>query len=1576
MGKLGNALLTYAQQLCEERLAAYNAAPHDAEEHANIELSVLAGGYAYRQVAELVQNAADAIAEAATTGGGIGRIVIKEDHRGLWAANTGAPVDKAGVKALLNAHASGKRAGQIGRFGLGFKSLLRLGGRIDVLSRDVSLLFDPEACRDRIRKHLGLSSDAPAPGLRLATPISWEEAVAQVDGAVQFDWATTIVFSEIIANGAKEAIIDEIRKFPAEFLLFLPSDIELVLQGGDVDRRLRRRSEPDGVITIEDLAAEKTPPQRWRVFSTSVRVTDQSAIEDATSVHARESIPLIWAAPIDAARDAAGRFFAFFPTATETRTLGILNAPWKLNSDRTALIPGAWNATLMAQAADLIIDRLPELSTIDDPGAVLDAFPRELQTQMEPAAPLVNALWSRLQSAVVVPNIDGTLCAATDLRRAPIESPDLIRRWSRLAEPEACESHLHSSCTSSVARIGRLNQLADRIALVRGESDGKPRLTKTSMLDWLENVASTDPESAVEAIRLASACAGSVAGYAWDGIRDRVRLILTADGALSAAPDVTLSEVADPPLRSVHQALSGNKEIRDILVDRFHVKDLSDTDWERLIDIRIAAAERSADWKDVWALLRALQPQVLRECLDNKSISVFTRAGWRDSSQVFRVGSLLTDDDISSSKLILISKTILNSLLLDEKWHKNDVAVLSVLGVTDTPVLAWSDARDTTNSQGLHAKWFQGWHERGVGYYFSKLTGNSRPDRGYIGARDVEMPACWPLLLLIDGPALSRITRHFLQAISIAKAVEFGPVTFRHSTRSNAYRSEIYGHPMAQLLAEKGEMENSGSRIQVGILLCNELFDAIDLLPSLNQHYESLKKVKLNAQPMTNGVAAKHAWLDLLDYAAYENVDPNDLTKLWQLASSAGYVPQQICTPNGPIPIAEARIATTVRDARLACEAGVIAVGLDPETAKLWKAEGARLLDDESRLVADDTSEGSLLLEVEPAIREALRPDIAESAAIVFAGTLEKRIGERRYPVDWAMESGQLYIRRDAYFKASWAARIQLLLEAAEGIGWAVANDPLDQVMRSGVDARRRAVASEPDLPKRLLSAVGDPSVILNLFELDVQKQLASDIYRAALIALTLFGPALLTMPSIRDAMLLAGLQPPDRWGGDQATEFVASIGFPALYSVSPARKREPELLISGPLALKPLHDFQTEVVASLDALFSDTASKRRRAVISLPTGAGKTRVAGEWAVRRVLSSNASNRLVLWIAQTDELCEQAVQCFREIWANLGSPDENLRIVRFWGGQANPLAPEENEPTVIVASIQTLNSRLNDAQLAWAANPALLVIDECHHALTPSYTGILKWFHPDATISEREPTIVGLSATPFRGRNDEESRQLANRFDGRLIPGNQARLYDLLQSRGVLAKLDYTRLDILAKFELTDQEEQRLRTFHTLPDTALERLGEDSDRNDKILEEIVAAKDRSSLVFATSVAHAQRLAARLNVMGVSAAAVSGDTDRASRRWFIKSFLDGNLQVLCNHSALTTGFDAPATDLIVIARPVFSPSLYMQMVGRGMRGPANGGKARCRILTVQDNLEQFTDMLAHHYFEQHYVSAKNP
>lgn len=109
--------------------------------------------------------------------------------------------------------------------------------------------------------------------------------------------------------------------------------------------------------------------------------------------------------------------------------------------------------------------------------------------------------------------------------------------------------------------------------------------------------------------------------------------------------------------------------------------------------------------------------------------------------------------------------------------------------------------------------------------------------------------------------------------------------------------------------------------------------------------------------------------------------------------------------------------------------------------------------------------------------------------------------------------------------------------------------------------------------------------------------------------------------------------------------------------------------MISGPIELPPLHDFQQEVLHGLRSLLA-RGTGRRRAVISLPTGGGKTRVTVEAAVRLVLAPKGPNRSVVWIAQTDELCEQAVQAFRQVWVNLGARHTDLRAVRLWGGNPN------------------------------------------------------------------------------------------------------------------------------------------------------------------------------------------------------------------------------------------------------------------------------------------------------------------
>jgi len=121
-------------------------------------------------------------------------------------------------------------------------------------------------------------------------------------------------------------------------------------------------------------------------------------------------------------------------------------------------------------------------------------------------------------------------------------------------------------------------------------------------------------------------------------------------------------------------------------------------------------------------------------------------------------------------------------------------------------------------------------------------------------------------------------------------------------------------------------------------------------------------------------------------------------------------------------------------------------------------------------------------------------------------------------------------------------------------------------------------------------------------------------------------------------------------------------------------------------------------------------------------------------------------------------------------------------------------------------------------------------------------------------------------------------------------------------------------------------------------------------------------DWPTLVFATSVEHAKTVSALLNRNGITARAVSGETDHATRRRVVKQFRYGESKALVNYAVFREGFDAPRTRAIVVARPVYSPNLYFQMIGRGLRGPKNGGNHRCLILNVRDNIENFDQALA--------------
>ena len=373
------------------------------------------------------------------------------------------------------------------------------------------------------------------------------------------------------------------------------------------------------------------------------------------------------------------------------------------------------------------------------------------------------------------------------------------------------------------------------------------------------------------------------------------------------------------------------------------------------------------------------------------------------------------------------------------------------------------------------------------------------------------------------------------------------------------------------------------------------------------------------------------------------------------------------------------------------------------------------------------------------------------------------------------------------------------------------------------------------------------------------------------------------------------------------------------------------------------------------------------RGLLSLPTGAGKTRVA----VQALIESMAASELgapVLWVAQSEELCEQAVQSWAEVWRAVG-PDEGLRISRLWSHHT--ATPREDDGfQVVVATIQKLGANsLRSSQFDWLKNCRAVVVDEAHTSTTTSYTDLLRWLEMDRG-KERVP-LLGLSATPFRGISDAENERLVSRYNRRRLDKTAFAAevsITMLQRMEVLAAVEHQILEGSEAVPLTKAELAEIRQLNRLPASVLARIGGDLDRTNRLIERIMQLDpDWPVLVFATSLDHAHTLAALLQRHGRSAASISGDTPTAVRRHYIREFREGRLNTLTNYGVFTQGFDAPSIRALFIARPTYSPNLYQQMVGRGLRGPLNGGKKKCLVVDVADNLTAYGGQLAFREFE---------
>jgi len=480
------------------------------------------------------------------------------------------------------------------------------------------------------------------------------------------------------------------------------------------------------------------------------------------------------------------------------------------------------------------------------------------------------------------------------------------------------------------------------------------------------------------------------------------------------------------------------------------------------------------------------------------------------------------------------------------------------------------------------------------------------------------------------------------------------------------------------------------------------------------------------------------------------------------------------------------------------------------------------------------------------------------------------------------------------------------------------------------------------------------------------------------------YGTELLAKPDRREHFVTAGrrfgsrVTNPGSWhrGKRAALELVQALGLPPIMAGVSHSKADAIEMVSTFRPLPPLHDFQLRMADQIKRVLVGKSWEERRGLIWLPTGTGKTRLLVETLLLDVPLVGPRN-LLLWVADREELCEQAVETFRHVWQQKGADSatrkqtgcQDLRIVRLWGGNEWPAFCEQ--PTVVVASIQALDAanHRDESQLAHLGTRcAAVAFDEAHHVVADSYVscigalGLGRYKNALGNNQETAPPLFGLTATPSRNRFDE-TEALNRRFQGNLIePGPEFDSLSKFADREYVSRLSTEEIDTGYEIELYSWEQEQFDTFKGIPSAAVTRAGENPERTAGILEDLMArmAEYKSILLFACSVEHAKTMAEVLCQAGYEAAAVDGNTARPVRRQLIERFKTGKLRILVSCDLLTTGFDAPNVDCIAIARPTLSRTLYVQMVGRGLRGPKNGGTTNCTLLDYVDNTQSLGEI----------------
>lgn len=349
---------------------------------------------------------------------------------------------------------------------------------------------------------------------------------------------------------------------------------------------------------------------------------------------------------------------------------------------------------------------------------------------------------------------------------------------------------------------------------------------------------------------------------------------------------------------------------------------------------------------------------------------------------------------------------------------------------------------------------------------------------------------------------------------------------------------------------------------------------------------------------------------------------------------------------------------------------------------------------------------------------------------------------------------------------------------------------------------------------------------------------------------------------------------------------------------------------MNKPFRLRP---YQKNAVSNVVSRFRK--ENERRMLLYLPTGAGKTVIATH--IIKTMLGYAGFGKVLFVAHRREILDQTARTIAQ-----HIPDISIHIEQG-ERQGN------GDAAVTIASVQSMVRRKERYD---PKEYSLIICDECHRALAPSWEEVIDYFH---SHTSQETLLLGMTATPHR----TDGRSAQNVFGDIAFEISRTDLEDL----GFLVPMQYftVRSNLnLGKVKMSggDFQVNALSTVMDMPKTRALTL--------KAWQEKGA--DKKTIVFCAGVNHAHHVAQDFAALGVAVEKIDGKTkDRAE---ILERFANREIQVLTNYGVLTEGFDDPTVDCILMARPTTSPLVYTQCVGRGLRTAQ--GKTACTVIDIVD------------------------